>query len=128
MNFSIILRKEDFFFFCYVFLFITFFFNYKKLKNTERIPIVAILIHSLFDNILYLPVIFLIFIAILFTIEEEKEYPLNLSNLVKSSISFLSLIYLLPLSSHFLGEKGRAYFKNKNYEKSYKCFSWAESL
>ncbi len=116
-------------FLSYAYLFFVFFINFKKFGEIQRILITIIFIHSLFDNILYLPVNFLIFIVILFTAESSEEgYKANLSLPVKLFVALLSLIYLFPLASYFFIKRGESEFKDKKYMKSLDSFSLAESL
>jgi len=116
-------------FLSYLYLFFVFFMNFKKFGETERILIMVIFIHSLFDNVLYLPSNFLIFIVVLFTSENsEEDYKVNLSLPVKFIAVLLSLIYLFPLSSYFFIKKGEAEFRDKKYIKSLNSFSLAEAL
>jgi O-antigen ligase len=113
----------------YLFLFFIFFLNFKKFGELERIFITVVFIHSLFDNVLYLPTNFLLFVVIIFEAgKSEENYRVSLSFPVRFAFILLSSIYLFPLSSYFLAKKGEVAFKNKEYEKSYDYFSLAESL
>jgi len=116
-------------FLSYLYLFFVFFMNFKKFGETERILITVIFIHSLFDNVLYLPTNFLIFIVVLFTAENSiEDYKVNFLLPVKLVFVLLSLMYLFPLSAYFLAKRGEAEFNSKEYTKSLYHFSLAEAL
>jgi len=116
-------------FLAYLYLFVIFFVNFKNFGKTERILILVIFIHSLFDNVLYLPANFLIFIILLFAADNSKEkYSLNFSLPVKLIFILLSLIYLIPLSAYCAVKKAETEFKKQEYEKAMYYFALAESL
>ena len=116
-------------FLAYLFLFVVFFINFKNYGIFERILILVVFIHSLFDNILYLPANFLVFIAILFTADDSAgEYKVSFSLPGKVIFILLSFIYLVPLSAHFLSKKGETAYKNKEYGEALYYFSLCESL
>jgi O-antigen ligase len=113
----------------YLYLFIVFFMNFKKIGKFERTLITVVFIHSLFDNILYLPANFLIFIVILFTADDGvAEYKVSFSLPVKIIFTLISFIYLIPLSAYFLEKKGESKFNSQKYEKAIYYLSLAESL
>jgi O-antigen ligase len=116
-------------FLSYLYLLFVFFMNFKKIGKFERILITVIFIHSLFDNILYLPANFLILIALFFTADESaEEYKINFSLPGKLIFVLLSFIYIIPISAYFLSKKGETAFNNKEYGKALYCFSLSESL
>ncbi len=116
-------------FLAYLYLFSVFFMNLKKIGAFEKILITVIFIHSLFDNVLYLPANFLIFIVLLFTADiSEKEYNINFSLPGKFIFLLLSFIYLIPLSAYFLSKKGETVYNNKEYGRALFYFSLSESL
>lgn len=116
-------------FLSYLYLFVVFFMNFKKIGNFEKILITVIFIHSLFDNILYLPANFLIFIVLLFAADDsQKEYKINFSLPGKFIFFLLSFIYIIPSSSYFLSKKGEKAFNNKNYGNAIYYFSLSESF
>jgi hypothetical protein len=116
-------------FLSYLFLFFVFFSNFKNLGKFERTLIMVVLIHSIFDNVLYLPANFLIFTVILFTADNsERFYSINFSFPGKIIFVLLSFIYLLPLSAYFLSKKGESVFNNKRYGEALYYFSLSESL
>jgi O-antigen ligase len=116
-------------FLSYLFLFVVFFINFKKFGRLERVFIIAIFVHSLFDNVLYLPTNFLLFVVILFVAgQSEVDYRVNISFPGRFLVVLLSFLYLFPLSSYLLAKRGETEFKRKEYEKSYDLFSLSESL
>jgi len=116
-------------FLAYLYLFIIFFVNFKNFGKTERILILVIFIHSLFDNVLYLPANFLIFIILLFAADNSKEkYSLNFSLPIKLIFILLSLIYLIPLSAYCAVKRAEKEFKKQEYENAMYYFALAESL
>jgi len=116
-------------FLSYLYLFVVFFINFKKIGKTERILILVIFIHSLLDNVLYLPANFLILIVLLYTADNSKEkYSLNFSLPVKLIFILLSLIYLIPLSAYCAVKKAETEFKKQEYENAMYSFALAESL
>lgn len=116
-------------FLSYLYLFFVFFTNFKKIGNFEKILITVIFIHSLFDNVLYLPTNFLVFIILLFTaIASAEEYKIKFSLPGKFIFLLLSFIYLIPLSAYFLSKKGETVFNNKEFGNAEFYFSLAESL
>lgn len=113
----------------YLFLFVVFFINFKKYGNFERILILVVFIHSLFDNILYLPANFLVFIVILFTADDSaEEYTINFSLPGKVIFILLSFVYLIPLSAYFLSKRGETAYDNKEYGEALYYLSLSESL
>ncbi|MEJ2568636.1 MAG: hypothetical protein P8Z50_07180 [candidate division WOR-3 bacterium] len=91
--------------------------------------ILTVFIHSLFDNVLYLPANFLIFIVLLFESEDStEEYRINFSLPGKAIFVFLSFPYLIPFSAYILEKRGEKEYNNQEYAKSIYCFSLAESL
>jgi O-antigen ligase len=113
----------------YLYLFIVFFINFKKIGKFESLLILVILIHSLFDNILYLPANFLILIVLLYTSGDSKEeYNINFSLPGKVFCVLLYFLYLIPLSAYVLEKKGEKEYDNQKYVKSVYYFSLAESL
>ena len=89
----------------------------------------VIFIHSLFDNVLYLPVNFLIFITLLYTADNSKEkHKFNFSLPVKLTIVLLSLVYLIPISAYFAVKRAKMEFKKHEYKNAISYFSLAESL
>lgn len=116
-------------FLSYLYLFVVFFTNFKKIGHFEKILITGIFIHSIFDNILYLPANFLIFIVLLSTADDSKEeYKIKFSLPGKFIFFLLSFAYLIPLSAHFLSKKGETAFKNKEYGNALYYFSLSESF
>ncbi len=116
-------------FLAYLYLFVVFFMNFKKIGKFERILMTVVFIHSLFDNVLYLPANFLIFIVLLFTADDSpEEYKARFSLPVKFIFVLLSFIYLIPLSAYFLEKKGEKEFNNQKYGKALYYLSLAESL
>jgi O-antigen ligase len=116
-------------FLSYLYLFIVFFINFKNFGKFEKILITVVFIHSLFDNVLYLPANFLIFIVLLFTADNSvEEYNIHFSLPGKVIFLLLSFIYLLPLSAYFLSKKGERAFNNKEYGKALFHLSLSESL
>ncbi len=116
-------------FLSYLYLFVVFFMNFKKIGNFEKILITVVFIHSLLDNVLYLPANFLIFIVLLFTADDTAEaYKVNFSLPAKFIFVLLSLIYIIPLSAYFLSKKGETAFNNKEYGKALYHISLSESL
>ncbi|MBN1694215.1 O-antigen ligase family protein [candidate division WOR-3 bacterium] len=113
----------------YLYLFFVFFMNFKKIGKFERILITVIFIHSLFDNVLYLPANFLIFIVILFSADDSTgEYKVNFSLPFKVIFILISFIYLIPLSAYVLEKKGEIEFNSQKYGKAIYYLSLAESL
>ncbi len=113
----------------FLFLFVVFFTNFKKLGKTELILIFVVFIHSFLDNVLYLPANFLIFIVLLYTADNSKEkYSLNFSLPVKLIFVLLSLIYLIPLFAYCAVKKAETEFKKQEYENAMYYFALAESL
>lgn len=116
-------------FLSYLYLFVVFFMNFKKIGNFEKILITVIFIHSLFDNILYLPANFLIFIVLLFAADDsQKEYRIKFSLPGKFIFFLLSFIYIIPSSSYFLSKKGEKAFNNKKYGDAIYYFSLSETF
>jgi O-antigen ligase len=116
-------------FLSYLYLFVVFFINFKNFGKFERILITVVFIHSFFDNVLYLPANFLIFVVLLFTAEDSgEEYKANFSLPIRSMFFLFSFLYLVPLSAYFLAKKGEAEFNNQEYRKALYHLSWAESL
>lgn len=116
-------------FLSYLFLFGIFFINFKNYGNFERTLILVVFIHSLLDNVLYLPANFLIFIVILFTADNSAEdYKINFSLPGKIIFVLLIFLYLTPLSAYFLSKKGAAAFNNEEYGKTLYYLSLSESL
>lgn len=116
-------------FLAYLYLFVVFFVNFKKIEKIQRILILVFFIHSLFDNILYLPANFLIFIVILYSADNKEEsFKLNFSLPVKLILVLPSLIYLVPLFAYFSVKKGESEFEKKEYTNALSYFSIAESL
>lgn len=115
--------------FAYILIFYVFLLNFRKLNIMERTLIGLILIHSLFDNTVYLPTNFLIFLSILYASNrEEKKYKIVLSRNVIKLIPLLAILYLLPLFSNYLVNRGEIAFQRKNFEKASIAFSIAEAL
>jgi hypothetical protein len=115
--------------FAYILIFYIYILNFKKMKLLERSFLGLILIHSLFDNVLYLPANFLLFLSILYISSMEKvEYNVKLSRNVIKLIPLLAILYLLPLSSNYLVKQGEAAFNKKKFNKAYNYFSIAESI
>ena len=113
----------------YLCFFVVFLVNLKKIEKNERVLIFVIFIHSLLDNVLYLPANFLIFIVILYAADNSKEfYNLNFSLPVKLVLVLPSLIYLMPLSAYFSVKRGKAEFEKQKYTDALSYFSIAESL
>ncbi len=113
----------------YLYLFIVFFINFKKIGRFERVLILAVFIHSLFDNVLYLPANFLIFTILLFTADRStEEHKINFSLPGKVIFVLLSFLYIIPLSAYILEKKGEKEYNNQKYAKAIYCFSLAESL
>jgi len=113
----------------YLYLFVVFFMNFKKFGKIERILITVVFIHSIFDNVLYLPANFLIFIVLLFTADDSvEEYKVNFCLPVKFIFVLSSLIYLVPLSVYFLAKKGKTEFDGQEYKKAMYHLSLAEAL
>jgi O-antigen ligase len=116
-------------FLSYLYLFVVFFMNFKKFGRFEQILITVVFIHSLFDNVLYLPANFLIFIILLFTADASaKEYKVNFSLPGKLIFVLLLFIYIIPLSAYFSSKKGEKEFNRKEYEKAMYYLSLSESL
>lgn len=117
------------FFLAYLYLFTVFFVNFKKFEKTELVLILVIFIHSLFDNVLYLPINFLIFITLLYTADHsEEKNKITFSLPVKTVFILLSLIYIVPSSAYFAVKRAEKEFENQEYEKAMYSFSLAESL
>ena len=115
--------------FAYILIFYVFLLNFRKLNIMERTLIGLILIHSLFDNTVYLPTNFLIFLSVLYVSDrEEKKYKIVLSRNVIKLIPLLAILYLLPLFSNYLVNRGEIAFQRKNFEKASIAFSIAEAL
>lgn len=115
--------------FAYILIFYVFLLNFRKLNIMERTLIGLILIHSLFDNTVYLPTNFLIFLSVLYVSDrEEKKYKIVLSRNVIKLIPLLAILYLLPLFSNYLVNRGEIAFKRKDFEKASIAFSIAEAL
>lgn len=115
--------------FAYILIFYVFLLNFRKLNIMERTLIGLILIHSLFDNTVYLPTNFLIFLSILYASNrEEKKYKIVLSRNVIKLIPLLAILYLLPLFSNYLVNRGEIAFQRKDFEKASIAFSIAEAL
>jgi O-antigen ligase len=113
----------------YLFIFVFFFINFKKLDKTARILILVVFIHSLLDNILYLPANFLIFIILLYIAgKSEENYKTVFSLPVKFVFVLLPVIYLVPLSAYFAVKKAEKEFKEQKYINAMRYFSIAESL
>ncbi len=116
-------------FLSYLYLFFVFFMNFKKFGEIERILISVVFIHSLFDNVLYLPANFLIFVILLFTADDSaEEYKISFSLLVRFIFLLLPFLYIMPLSAYFLAKKGEAEFNSQEYKKALHHLSLAESL
>jgi len=116
-------------FLAYLYLFVIFFINFKNFGKTERILILVIFIHSLFDNVLYLPANSLIFIALLYTADHSKEkHKFHFSLPVKLIFILLSLIYLIPSSAYYAVKRAETEFKKQEYENAMYYFALAESL
>jgi hypothetical protein len=112
-----------------LYLFIVFFINFKKFGKTGKLLILLIFIHSLLDNILYLPANFLIFIVLLYTAgDSEGDHKIGFSLLVKFVFIFLFLIYLVPISAYWAVKKAETEFKKQEYKSAMRYFSIAESL
>ena len=115
--------------FAYILIFYVFLLNFRKLNIMERTLIGLILIHSLFDNTVYLPTNFLIFLSVLYVSDrEEKKYKIVLSRNVIKLIPLLAILYLLPLFSNYFVNRGEIAFKRKDFEKASIAFSIAEAL
>jgi len=115
--------------FAYILIFYVYLLNFKKMKLLERSFIGLVLIHSLFDNVLYLPANFLLFLSILYISSREKEeYNVKISRIVRNLIPLLSILYLLPLSSNYLINQGEVAFNRKEFDKAYIRFYIAESI
>ncbi len=115
--------------FAYILIFYVYILNLKKMKLLERSFLGLILIHSLFDNVLYLPANFLLFLSILYISSRERvEYSVKLSRNVRKLVPLLAILYLLPLSSNYLIKQGEAAFNRKEFSKAYNYFNIAESI
>ena len=113
----------------YLYLFVVFFMNFKKFGKIERILITVVFIHSLFDNVLYLPANFLIFIVLLFTADDSvEEHKVSFGLPVRFVLLLLSFLYLIPSSAYFLAKKGETEFNRQEYRKALYHISLAESL
>ena len=113
----------------YLYLFIVFFINFKKIGRFERVLILTVFIHSLFDNVLYLPANFLILIVLLFTADRStEEHKINFSLPGKAIFVLLSFLYLIPLSAYILERKGEKEYNKQEYGNAIYYFSLAESM
>lgn len=115
--------------FAYILIFYIYILSFKRMKLLERSFLGLVLIHSLFDNVLYLPANFLLFLSILYISSMERvEYNLKLSRKVRKLIPLLAILYLLPLSSNYLINQGEVAFNKKEFNKAYNYFYIAESI
>lgn len=115
--------------FAYILIFYIYILNFKKLKLLDRSFIGLVLIHSLFDNTLYLPANFLLFLSVLYISSREKaEYNVKLSRNIRKLVPLLIILYLLPLSSIYLINQGEAAFNRKEFNRASFYFSIAESI
>ncbi len=117
------------FLFAYMLLFYVFFLNFRNMNRMERTFIALILIHSLFDNPIYLPTNFLMFLSVLYISgKKNQEYHINLSHSIRRLIPLLAIIYLLPLFSNYIVKRGERAFRSKDFEKASSFFSIGEAL